>query len=138
MRSASIIGILDIAAANALTAPALLVIPAVLKDNSPNRIIGANGSVSPPSRPMMPSFNAVNTLALGDDGKSFIAAAYAATAPAFAIMPAVLNSYSPNLFILSRGSSAPNNPAIAPPIAPTAAPIPDSPSAAPSAAMPLL
>ena len=80
----------------------------------------------------------MKTLAAGLAGKSFIASAYAATAPAFAIIPGVLNSYSPNFFILSNGSSTVNKPAIAPPTALTAPPMPDTASAAPNAAIALL
>ena len=57
----------------------------------------------------MPSFNAVNTLALGLLGKSFIASAYALTALAFSIMPAVFNVNSLKRLIGANGSvSAPN------------------------------
>ena len=61
--------------AYAFTAPAFAIIPAVLNVKSPNAFIGANGSVLPPSNPMIASFAAVNTLADGLAGKSFIASA---------------------------------------------------------------
>ena len=51
--------------------------------------------------------NAPNTLACGDCGKSFIANAYAATAPAFAIIPAVLSLKSPKALIGAIGSVLP-------------------------------
>ena len=83
----------------------------MLNDISPKDLIGANGSVLPPNNPIMPSFNAVNTLALGDVGKSFIASAYAFTALAFAIIPLVLNDISPKDLIGAIGSVLPpNNP----------------------------
>ena len=127
-----------IATAYAATAPAFAIIPAVLNVRSPNLIIGANGSVSAPNSVATPVANEPKILGAGLVGKSFIALAYALTASALDLIFAESNVYASNCFIFVNGSSPPNNPAIAPPIAPTAAPIPDNPSAAPNAAMPLL
>ena len=83
--------------------------------------------MSPPSNPIIASLAAVNTLAAGACGKSLIASAYAFTAAAFVLIFSVSNVYAWNFNILSNGFSAPKNPAIAPPTAPTAAPIPPIP-----------
>ena len=96
-----------IASAYAFTAPAFVTMPAASRERSPNAFIGANGSVSPPNRLIMPSFNAINTLALGLLGKSFIASAYDFTALAFAIIPLVLNDISPKALIGAIGSVLP-------------------------------
>ena len=96
-----------IAIAYALTAKAFDTICAELSFISPKALIGAIGSVSPPSSDTIPDLNAPNTEGAGLVGKSFIANAYAATAPAFAIMLAVLRVISPKRFIGAIGSVSP-------------------------------
>ena len=95
------------ASAYALTAEALSIILCSSSFISPKRLIGAIGSLSPPSSADMPPLNAPSTSAAGDFGKSFIANAYAATAPAFATMLAVLRVISPKRFIGAIGSVSP-------------------------------
>ena len=95
------------ASAYAATAPAFAIMLAVFNVISPKALIGAIGSVLPPSNPIIASPAALKTLAAGLAGKSFIANAYAATAPAFAIMLAVFNVISPKALIGAIGSVLP-------------------------------
>ena len=60
---------------------------------SPNLLIGAIGSVSPPSKLATPVLNELIKDAVGDCGKSFIASAYAFTANPLACIFAVSNVY---------------------------------------------
>ena len=112
----------------------------MLSFNSPNLLIGAIGSVSPPSSDTIPVANAPNILGEGPPSNPAIALLYAIIALALFSICVVSNLASENSFNFSKGplpGIAPNIFDITLPAPPSALPAPNTNKPAPIAAIPL-